>query len=641
MVDPDDRSVDDELRRRASRARDAVTAAVDVDADLEAVSGRVGAPVVAADVGRPVDQRLVWLSAAALVALVAGVVAVVAARDDGETIRSAGTTRSSIVFATTTTSLPTSSAPAPVTTAPPAAVTTSTMPPSTSTTPPTTIADEAAPPPATTLVPVAATTTTTVAGTVESAPDECWNDPTPPPSLADGSPVGEPVVTDADKGLGTTTYTWGVGAASVSQVVGTSPAFVQTWERPGQFLGGVWTSIVLQELPGGPFSVQMSNLATGCEIVYTWSADVADRRAVEAVARDWVRIRGADSTLPSDRSPAIAPDVPYFSTRITQSLDGTEEPLTSYLRFDDGGARLTALTDDEIGLAAEYPIDLGDGRRVGLVSGRQWEPCPGEQPTAVGEDGAISVDQRVLADPVSSIAGSAAGWVVVTRGVCPEGTFWGQPGTAIELVRHHVGDPDVEPLVVGRIEPEPNEPVVSTFRRGRWQARTVDGSGRYAGVWEATSVETGTFHLIDMLATDGSTTTPLELPSGCGVATEIVAPPRFVDDGVVIARACADGTVAVDVISLFDRSLAWSQTIDGPTPLTDSGSIGGLSAIVAEGETWVLATFDVVPASEEPYARASEVTRTVVLNSAAQSELPAIGGVNGYAFTIEDLATNR
>lgn len=633
MSDPG--SFDDELRRMARRSTEETASATNVDAELDVVHDRIAGRVALVTEPRGPDKRLMWLSAAAVTMLLAGVVALVATRDDGDTITAPAETEMASGVTTIVTSTAASTTIATSTTLP-AVVETTAVLPSTSN-PPTTIADESAPPPATTAPVVETTTPTSTTSTTTVAPQavDCPQPPTPPPSLADGSPVGEPTVTDADKGLGTVTYTWGTGVAAVSQ--GAPPGIVQSWDDPGDYLSGVWTSMVIQELPDGPYSVLLFDLATGCDRFYTWS-EVTDRTEVEAVALDWVRALGADSVLPEDRRPALTPDVPYVAQRVGLSLDGDEEPLVTYLRIDDGGTRLTGLTDDEIGLDADYPIDLGAGRRIGLVSGRQWEPCPGEQPTALGDGESIAVDSRILADPVSSIAGHPSGWVVVTRGVCPDGMSWGQPGTAIELVRHHVDDPDVEPLVVGRIDPEPNG---LEFLRGRWQVRTVDGSGRFAGVWEATSVETGTFHVVDMLAPDGSTTTPLELPSGCEAAGDIVAPPRFADGAVVIARACVDATLVVDVISLTDRTLTWSQTVEGEAPRSDDGSIAGLSAIADDGEIWVLATFEVVAASDEPFSRTSEVTRSVLLNRAAQTELPAIGGVTGYAFTLEDLATNR
>ena len=629
MVEPDDRSFDDELRRRAQRSNEDAVARLDVDADLEVVRTRISSPP--APVDRPFDQRLVWLSAAAVVALVAGVVAIVAARDDGETIRSAATSPS--LVATSTSIASTTIAPA----TPVGSVVTSTTTPATTSAPSTTVADEQAPPPITTVLP-----TSTVAPTSSVAPattvpvDDCWREPVPPPSLADGSPVGEAVVTDADKGLGTTTYTWGEGDVAVTQVVGSPVAPIGEDLEWASVTSGDWTGVAESQMEPPLYEIRLHDGSSDCTLAYGIDGTALDLFDAGVVAHAWVEFLGGGVPIPDGRHLAAPSPVPYLAWTRVSADDGSGDPIWEVHRFDRDGTDLGPYEIDDLDVLVDWPVDAGWNRRLGLVGGPRYEPCPGVQPTAIGLGEPISVDERILDSPASSIAGVATGYVVVSRVVCPDGAIWGDPGTAVELVRFHVDDPEIEPLVFARFEPEVDE---FGFQRGRWRAETVAPDGRYVGAAESTSVETVGFAVFDMLRADASSAEPLVLPSGCADDGRfLVAPPAFVGDGVaVLAHGCGPNFgLVVDVVALDQRSLLWSQEVVGGTSQSYGGRLAGLSAVAVDGEVWVLVQ------SGDPTAGTADLRlRTVLLDATSQTEITRLRPTSGYAFTIADLIANR
>lgn len=469
------------------------------------------------------------------------------------------------------------------------------------------------------------TTTTTVAGTatttpVTTTPSACWRQPVAPPSLADGSPVGEPVVTDADKGTGTVAYTWGSGPFAVTQIVGAEPT--PPGGAPSQWWGpsdAGWRSI--HESTADGFVIHLHDTADGCTLAYRLAPDANFQPDdVSLIAGAWVGSLGSGTPIADGRHADLPSPVRYVGRRWIDADDSAALPNQALFRFAADGSSVEPVTADAA--TTGFPVDAGGGRRFAIDGEAYWYECVGGD--VIGTDAAAVA--LVAGDgPVFSIAASPSGIVVVTRQTCADAVGWGDDGDVAEIVRYDLADAGAE--VVRRIEPssEPDE-----YWNDVWRVHTVDPDGRYVGVWESTSIEEGRFHVLDMLAGESSGE-PLGFASSCADAGEIVGPPRFVDDDlVVLARSCGAGLdLTVDVVSLTGGDVVWGRDVEGGTASSYSGTIDGISATVVDGEVWILVTSG---GFEDP-------GRTMLVHRDGQTEITRLGGFRDYAFTIGDLLT--
>jgi hypothetical protein len=288
-------------------------------------------------------------------------------------------------------------------------------------------------------------------------------------------------------------------------------------------------------------------------------------------------------------------DVGYFGRRYVN-----EAPYFAIDEFDADGTLLRTLPAEE--LASLFPrYQLPDGRMLALDGPRPEGRCVNQPLTP-----ALHPDLTAA----RSIGVTSQGVVVAGRDVCPEGTRWGDPGTHWELVALDVTAPNPNVEVLQTRQPEPsqmlfqNDDVVVAV--GEPVIESISDDGRYVALVEGFNSEQTRWHVVDL----ESPSEMLETDSTCELAGDIVAPPRFAGNGiVVVARRCAPLDVAepenlqqgrgtgdvqveaVDLAAAFppDR-IVWHGSVPGVGANSYSETAGLSARLGDDGAVWALLT---------------------------------------------------
>ncbi len=526
--------VDRRLVELGQAAADEVTEHLDVEAELADLHRRSS---TTSSVGDRRARRWLIVAAASIVAVGAAALLVVAERADDQDAAPARST------------LP------PITTAP--AVET-TLPET----------------PATTAAPVTETA-------VAAPPDEqseqvggeittCERDPLTPPSLVDRSPPGEAVIADTGDGR---IARWGDldSTFAVSQVLDApvDASWLDTAiDTERAITVGQWqaTSIPVSDPPLGSITIYLRNTTDGCLRAYFVGPGLFVDQA-EAVATSWVESLAAEQPVPGPGHDDLGAD--YFGRRV-RPLD---TPSFAIDALSGTGITEDTLTNEQL----EPLFDdgrLGDGTGIRLTGTPSENRCV-NRPIA-RSNGPSSQDTAFALSEARSIA-TAGDILLATRDVCPSGTRWGDPGTFSELVSVDTSD-DAATVVSRRTwESDPEQIVFEDAARvialGERTLADTSPDGRYVAIREQYDGDAARWEVLDL--DEGAMS--LSTPTACDGAGDVVGPPRFVGDGiVVIARACdtaagaAEGQpvgVQVDAIDLSTSDPAgqvvWSATPPG------------------------------------------------------------------------------
>jgi hypothetical protein len=582
-----DDQLDEQLRRLARRSIERRASAVDTDAAFSDHPGQLNSS------RSPDRSRRRWLAAAAAAAVaVAGVAALAWPRSETDPVRVATETVA----------------------------------------PPPVLTDSAS----TTTEPVPATTAPATAVTAATA--DCEATPLTPPSLVDGTPSGEPVVEEQD---GARIVRWGASDSpfSVSQSLG-SPIDV-SWlddalESGRAITAGDWqaTTVAVGDPPISGITIYLRDIASGCVRVYSVGPGLFSDQA-EALAQNWITALSTGSPTAAVGHADIG--APYFGRRITPF----DEPFFEIDEFTTSGAVTATLTNDQVSsLFADAA--LSDGTNVRLGGTRPDGRCINRPLIVSGA--AQPQDLTSVVGAARSIAVTASGTLLATRDVCPDGSRWGDPDTSSELL---AVDPTATNPTAATLRTWPSDPGQIVFddgtiviASGEYTLGEVSPNGRYVTLREQYDSDAARWELLDL---DDAAATLLP-PSRCDTVGDIVGPPRFVDDAlVVVARVCAPpasadnqgsaGDVQIEVIDLAngptESSIVWSNSIPGLGVNAFTRTVDLSARQAGDGTVWAIVSgngdFEV---SSQTYA----------LDSDTAIELTRIG-YQDFAFQPADLLT--
>lgn len=307
------------------------------------------------------------------------------------------------------------------------------------------------------------------------------------------------------------------------------------------------------------------------------------------------------------------------------------EPYFSIELIDSGGSATHELTADVIAAMLRREIPIGDGVTVRLRAEEQpYGRCDNRSLEATDAAGVDQPDPVRLIGDVRSIAATADGIVIVGRDVCPAGARWGDADTRFELQRIDLADGTVE-LLVRR---DPGEAQVFyaddsvVYASQELVVQSVTNDGRYVVVEELYSTEQARYHVFDAVVGGD----PVDLGSSCAQPGDLVGPPQFVAEGlVVVARECSPsereiGTLAVELVSLDTLQPLWSAEIQSVSIDSYSRTVS-LSARLVDGQVWALVSSSA--GVEQPVTLAA-------VHDGVETPIPTSGYVD-YAFTADEL----
>lgn len=425
---------------------------------------------------------------------------------------------------------------------------------------------------------------------------DCFLVAVAPPTSADGSAPGEAATEPPDQPGLPWRVRWGAAApAAVWQHLGTPPA---SWERDvavasGTALAaGTYRALVVPvgDPPSGDIWIDVVDLSARCTRRYVVGEGVT-AEAAQQLAQAWI-----DALAAQAPEPLRQPGVPYFVRETIQ-----EPPYFAISDHLADGTRIGRLSDT--GIAALYPpTTLADGSTVALDGDLTDLARCENLPLVRSNDGAVG-PLHAVARVARSFAVTPDGRVLAFRDVCPDGTRWGDAGTRLELLVLDPAAPDDPPEVVLSVDAEPDQLLFDDGARiraaGELRIDHVSLDGRYAAVADPYNSEDLRWHVLD-LAEHGF----VDLPSACALPGQIAAPPRFLDDAVVVARLCANqrttaehpqasigsGDLQVEVIELATRALESSSSIPGAGAHSYSRTANVSARRADDGTIWVLLT---------------------------------------------------
>jgi hypothetical protein len=288
-------------------------------------------------------------------------------------------------------------------------------------------------------------------------------------------------------------------------------------------------------------------------------------------------------------------DVGYFGRRYVND--------TSYFsidEFDADGTLVRTLSDDErAGLFPRHVLPDGEtltlegSRPEGRCVNRLLAPAPHPDLTAA-----------------RSIGVTSQGVVIAGRDVCPDGTRWGDPGTRWELVALDLTASVPSVAVLQTLQPEPSQVMFQTddvvVAVGEPIIESISDDGRYVAFVESFNSEQSRWHVVDLEAPSEM----LDIDSTCELSGDIVAPPRFVGNGiVVVARLCVppdaaepanlqqgrgSGDVQVEAVNLGAASpterIVWHSSVPGLGADGYSRTAGLSARLGDDGSVWALLT---------------------------------------------------
>lgn len=265
----------------------------------------------------------------------------------------------------------------------------------------------------------------------------------------------------------------------------------------------------------------------------------------------------------------------YFGRRSGEAID--------VVSFDRGGV-ITGQIDMQPDLVTI------DGAVVGLSGPRPDGRCGGRSVELFERGAATSTWQGP--EQVRSLAAGTGSTVVATRDVCPGGARWGDEGTGWELFTYDTSRPLDRPVTVLS---GPADPAAIQYDDGSFviavderSVSSVNPTGGYVALAVQFSTEEVRWELVE-LASPGRV---IDVPSGCVQAGDIVAPPRFVaDEMVVVARVCrGDADVVVELVDVAAETVLWRAGVPGLEPDSYASTAELSAAMVADGSVWVILT---------------------------------------------------
>jgi hypothetical protein len=306
-------------------------------------------------------------------------------------------------------------------------------------------------------------------------------------------------------------------------------------------------------------------------------------------------------TSPPTTEPAVL-DVGYYGRR---TLDPAAPPYFEIDELDAHGVPVRTLTADEV--ASLFPRhELADGSTLRLDGDAPDGRCV-NQPLS-RHVGSSSAPLHADLSEARSVAVTSAGLVVAGRDVCPAGTRWGDPGTRWELVTLDLAATTPTVQVVQVREPEPAyvlfEDADMVMAVGEPHVEDVTEDGRYLAVLEAYNSEQARWHVVDL----ENPSQMLPIDSTCEQAGDIVGPPRFLGDSiVVVARLCAplhtgeapaltqglgEGEVQVEAIDLGaaapSERIVWHGSVGGLEAHGYTRTVGLSARLGEDGQVWAL-----------------------------------------------------
>ena len=284
-------------------------------------------------------------------------------------------------------------------------------------------------------------------------------------------------------------------------------------------------------------------------------------------------------SIPETSLPSAVPaelGVGYFGRHYVDTT-----PYFEIDEFDADGTLVRTLSDDErAGLFPRY--ELPDGQTLALEGSRPEGRCINRPLTPAPHSDLTAA---------RSIGVTSQGVVIAGRDVCPDGARWGDPGTHWELVALDLTASVPSVSVLQTLEPETSQILFqSDDAVVAVDEPIIDGisaDGRYVGLRESYNSEQTRWHVVDLEAPSEM----LEIDSTCELAGDIVAPPRFVGNGiVVVARLCVpldaaepanvqlgrgSGDVQVEAVRLAATSpserIVWHSSVPGSAPTDTPG----------------------------------------------------------------------
>ena len=352
--------------------------------------------------------------------------------------------------------------------------------------------------------------------------------------------------------------------------------------------------------------------ASGCGIVMVddgaTATSVAPATSVPPATTTTVVL--APETLPAGYFERVYVDgPPYFELR----------------QVSADGAGTSTLAAAEVEQLLRREISTGVGGTVRLLPEEPpYGRCDARQVVSTEPTGVTPE----LTGPVRSLAATEDGVVVVGVDVCPEGTTWGDPGTRFELRRIELSTGATTVLHVR--EPGDGDTFFEdqnvVYAGGELLVESVSPDGAYVVVAEPYTTEDTRYHVFDAV-TGGE---PLTFDSACPDPRDLVGPPQFVGDGlVVLARECSPvdvetGDLIVELVSLEAREPRWSVDVDH-VAIDSYSSTVSLAAGEFDGRVWALVSGS---------AGVEQPIRTAALTDGVEQQLP---GGSIVAFTPEKL----
>ena len=429
-------------------------------------------------------------------------------------------------------------------------------------------------------------------------PAACATEPFAPPSLVDGTAVGDATIESATDWRAAR---WGAADAPnrVLQILDTE---VDNQYLDGRVaagdavVAGSFQAAVLPvgDPPLGTISIYVRDTTTDCTRTYIIGPGLLTGDATQ-VAQQWLDALSTGSPVEGPSHALLG--APYFGRRFSDTWPSFWIDSFAAAGTPNGPMSIELLEQ----LLAS--ITISDALTVNLDGPSADGRCTNQSVVSVTDTGSSSLSAQLPA--ARSIAAGANGTIIATRDVCPDGTRWGDPDTRWELVTYDPNTPDVPPQVVFT---RPSDPAAIQFddgtvvyAAGEMRISSVSPGGRSVGLQEAYNSEQAKWHLVDLAVPNSIKT----LPSDCAIAGDIVAPPRFIDTRtVVIARVCASldagdpspytavggGDIQIEVVDLVTLTVTSRTSVPGLGPDGYSRT-AGLSVTQSDDPTpWILLT---------------------------------------------------
>ena len=410
--------------------------------------------------------------------------------------------------------------------------------------------------------------------TIEAAGTDgagCTSEPLKPPSLVDGSSPGDGVVTEQAGGR---LVRWGDSDSpfAVTQGLGfpVDVSYIDyAIENERVITAGDWqaTTVAVGDPPISGITIFLRDVTDGCVRTYTVGPGLYSDE-VSTLAEEWVAALSSGEPIAPSGHSDIGLD--YFGRRITPF----DAPFFEIDEIGPAGAMTGTLSNDQI-VALFSRYRLSDGTIVRLDGTPSENRCTNRPLVRSGTP--ETADATTAVNEARSIAATPAGTLLATRDVCPPGTKWGDPGTFSELIEVDPAAANSSVTSLRTWQSDPDQIVLEDGTRviafGEHTLGDVSPDGRYASTSELYESDSRRWSLLDL----NNNATTLSPPSICESAGDIVGPPRFVGDNVVVlARLCATlhagndthgGDVQVEAIDLAATqpgdSIVWNSSVPG------------------------------------------------------------------------------